>query len=217
MPSQVRRLGLQTETEAIVRAAPARSHGAPAISGAHLHTVGMLVVESVVPRSPADGVIEPGDVLVRVDGQVVTHFLHLEELLDAAVGGTVALEVERGGVTVSASIDVTDLHSVTPSTMLEVAGGVVHALSYQQARNNRAAVGQVYVAEPGYMLGKAGVPKYAIITALNGTPVPDTAAFAGILRKLAHGARVPLEYYTFHERNRRKNVILQVGQRRAAP
>jgi len=30
-----------------------------------------------------------------------------------------------------------------------VAGGSVHALSYQQARNNRAVTGQVYVAESG--------------------------------------------------------------------
>jgi hypothetical protein len=44
---------------------------------------------------------------------------------------------------------VTDLHCVTPSRLLEVAGGSVHALSYQQARNNRALTGQVYVAEPG--------------------------------------------------------------------
>ena len=54
----------------------------------------------------------------------------------------------------------TDLHSVTPSCFLEVAAGSVHALSYQQARNNSAALGQVYVAEPGYMLvgwGRGGM------------------------------------------------------------
>ena len=35
-----------------------------------LQTTGMLVVESVVPGSPADGVLEPGDVLVRLNGKV---------------------------------------------------------------------------------------------------------------------------------------------------
>jgi S1-C subfamily serine protease len=30
----------------------------------------MLVVEHVLPGSPADGVLETGDVLVRVNGQV---------------------------------------------------------------------------------------------------------------------------------------------------
>jgi hypothetical protein len=38
--------------------------------GAQLHTVGLLVVEATVPGSPADCVLEPGDVLVRVQGQV---------------------------------------------------------------------------------------------------------------------------------------------------
>jgi hypothetical protein len=45
-----------------------------------------------------------------------------------------------------------------------VCGGVVHALSYQQARNFQLPVGSVYVAEPGYVLGLAGVAKHAIIT-----------------------------------------------------
>jgi hypothetical protein len=40
-------------------------------------------------------------------------------------------------------LQVTDLHSVSPDTFLEVAGGSVHALSYQQARNNKSEVGQV--------------------------------------------------------------------------
>jgi hypothetical protein len=71
----------------------------------------------------------------------------LEELLDAAVGQTIELQLERGGKPLTVQLPVTDLHSVTPNAMLELAGGSVHALSYQQARNNRAVVGQVYVAE----------------------------------------------------------------------
>ena len=90
-----------------------------------------------MPGSPADGVLEPGDVLVCVQGQVVSHFLQLEELLDGAVGHTIQLQLERGGKPLMVQLPVTDLHDVTPATMLELAGGSVHALSYQQARNNR--------------------------------------------------------------------------------
>uniref|UniRef100_A0A383V519 Pro-apoptotic serine protease NMA111 n=1 Tax=Tetradesmus obliquus TaxID=3088 RepID=A0A383V519_TETOB len=209
---EVRRLGLRQDTEAVVRLAKARSHGAPDAGGAQLHTVGLLVVEATVPGSPADGVLEPGDVLVRVQGQVVSHFLMLEELLDAAVGQTIELQLERGGKPLTVQLPVTDLHSVTPNAMLELAGGSVHALSYQQARNNRAVVGQVYVAEPGYMLGRAAIPKYALLTSLDGVPTPDLASFAAVLRGLQHGARVPLEYITFGERHRRKSAILQVDR-----
>ena len=41
------------------------------------------------------------------------------------------------------------LPAVTPYCLLDLGGGSVNELSYQQARNNRAAVGQVYVAESG--------------------------------------------------------------------
>ncbi|GBF93978.1 protease Do-like [Raphidocelis subcapitata] len=179
--------------------------------------VGMLVVDSVVPGSPADGVLEPGDVLVRVGGQVMTHFLPLEEALDAAVGGSVRLRLERGGEPIDVDMAVTDLHSVTPSRLLEVAGGAVHALSYQQARNNRAAASQVYVAEPGYVLNRASVPKGAIITALDGAPTPDLEAFAAALRRQPHNARVPLEFYTFNERHRKRSAILQVDRQWYGP
>jgi hypothetical protein len=65
--------------------------------------------------------------------------LQIEELLDGAVGHTIELQLERGGKPLTVQLPVTDLHDVTPSTMLELAGGSVHALSYQQARNNRYA------------------------------------------------------------------------------
>ncbi|PNW85316.1 hypothetical protein CHLRE_03g180650v5 [Chlamydomonas reinhardtii] len=216
---EVRRLGLQQETERRVR----NSKTAPGPEGAQ-HSTGMLVVDSVVPGCACDGVIEAGDVLVELNGQVVTHFLALEELLDDAAqdrmgggSGKVQLLLERGGKPIRAEVDVTDLHTVTPNCFLELAGGAVHALSYQQARNNRAVVGQVYVAEPGYMLGRANVPKCAIITGLNGKPTPDLITFATVLRTLPHGARAPLEYLTFGERHRRKNAILHVDRQWYGP
>lgn len=206
---EIRRLGLCQETERLIR------HSKSWVQGGHV--TGALVVDSVVPGSPADGSIEAGDVLVSVNGDVVTHFLTLEDIMDTNVGKKVNLRLERGGKMIEAAIEVTNLHDVTPSSFLELAGGSVHALSYQQARNNRAVVGRVYVAEPGYMLGRANVPKHAIITALNSVATPDLQSFAAVLRGLAHGARVPLEYYTFSERHRRKNAILHVDRQWYGP
>ena len=60
-------------------------------------TTGMLVVDGVIPGGPADGLLEPGDVLVRIQGEVIVHFLPMEALLDDHVGQRVSVEVERGG------------------------------------------------------------------------------------------------------------------------
>ena len=64
----------------------------------------MLVVDSVVTGGPADGLLEPGDVLARLQGRVIAHFLPMEALLDNHVGQQVTLEVERGGQLLTHSI-----------------------------------------------------------------------------------------------------------------
>jgi hypothetical protein len=52
----------------------------------------------------------------------------------------------------------------------------------------------------------------AIITSLAGIATADLQTFAKVLSSLPHGTRVPLEYYTFSERHRRKSSILQVDR-----
>src|SRR5258706_1449070 len=81
---ELRRLGLQTQTEAAARAA------AP-------HNTGMLVVENVQPGSPSAAGLAPGDVLVRLNGTAATGFEPLEAVLDDSIGSMVRLELERGG------------------------------------------------------------------------------------------------------------------------
>ncbi len=54
-------------------------------------STGMLVVDSIVPGSFAEGLLEPGDIITQVQGKVVTHFLALEDTLDSSVGATVTL------------------------------------------------------------------------------------------------------------------------------
>ncbi|HZD54335.1 MAG TPA: trypsin-like peptidase domain-containing protein, partial [Woeseiaceae bacterium] len=119
---ELSRLGLTRETEAMVRSLRPEQ-------------TGMLVVQEVIPRSPADGHLEPGDILLRVNGELVTEFVPLATVLDEEVGKTVAVELERGGRKVEERLPVTDLHSITPDAYLEFGGAVVNDLSYQQSRH----------------------------------------------------------------------------------
>ncbi|KAL6007348.1 Protease Do-like 7 [Asimina triloba] len=197
---ETRRLGLRSETEQLVR------HASPATE------TGMLVVDSVVPGGPSHKRLEPGDVLVRVNGEVITQFLRLETLLDDRVDKSIDLEIERGGTSLTVKLPVQDLHSITPDYFLEVSGAAIHPLSYQQARNFRFNCGLVYVTEPGYMLSRAGVPRHAIIKKFAGEEITNLDEFISVLSKLSRGSRVPLEYVSYTDRHRSKSVLVTVDR-----
>lgn len=197
---ETRRLGLRSETEMLVRQA------------SPLSETGMLVVDSVVPGGPAHKHLEPGDVLVRMNGEVFTQFLKMETLLDDSVDHKVELQIERGGTPLTVHLVVQDLHSITPNYFLQVSGAVIHPLSYQQARNFRFHCGLVYVTDPGYMLFRAGVPRHAIIKKFAGEEILRLEDLIILLSKLSRGARVPLEYISYMDRHRRKSVLVTVDR-----
>src|SRR5579863_1970122 len=79
---ELARLGLDAGTDAQVRKA-------------FPHNTGMLVVTEVLPGSPSENLLQPGDILVRLNGRYVTQFEPLEEVLDDSVGAQVELELVR--------------------------------------------------------------------------------------------------------------------------
>jgi S1-C subfamily serine protease len=194
------RLGLTPTTESAVRKA------FPALTG-------MLVVSEVLPGSASSGVLEPGDILTRVNGKYVTQFEPLEEFLDANVGGQAQLELERGGKTISAKVPVGDLNAITPDSYLEFGDAVVHTLSYQQARHFNAPARGVYVANPGYVLGAAGIPRGAVITAVQSKAVDNTAEMEQAIAPLGDGARVTVRYKTIDDPNGSQLRSLRMDRR----
>ncbi|MFO0451977.1 MAG: trypsin-like peptidase domain-containing protein, partial [Pseudomonadota bacterium] len=183
---ELRRLGLRAETEAEVRKALPKQ-------------VGMLVVDEVQPGSPAEQLLEVGDVLVRLNGKPVTEFLGLAEVLDSSVGQPVKLQIQRGGQVLEREIPVGDLHAITPDEYVEFGDAVVHALSYQQARHFNLPVRGVFVANPGYVFGSAGVPRGAVVVAYNGRPMNTLDDFEKVLDDLAHGDRATLRLLTIED------------------
>jgi len=215
----LRRVGLDLETEKALRDVQKRvGQNTPGVEG-----TGALAVEDTTPGGPCeDAGVNVGDVLVRIGDAFVTDFVRLERLLDESVGDAVVLTLDRAGVTITKRLIVQDLHAITPARFLEAAGGIVHALSYQQARNFQLAAGSPYVAEPGYALGLAGVPKHAIITSLDNTPTPDLGAFAEAFARFAKRVeereerehdgetlKTSVKYFTRDERHRTKTSTIR--------
>jgi PDZ domain-containing secreted protein len=53
------------------------------------------IYSQVVPKGPAEGLLEAGDILIHVNGELVTAFVPLEEVLDESVGKNVSFLVQR--------------------------------------------------------------------------------------------------------------------------
>ncbi len=177
------RLGLTAESERLARLS-------------FPEQTGMLVVDQVIPDSPAAGKLAPGDILLRVGGALVTEFVPLEAVLDSHVGETIDIELERGGKRIVSNVRVDDLHAITPAEYLEFGDGIVNTLSYQQARHYNRDVNGVYVANPGYLLSKAAIPRGAVIVEVDGEDVGDLDDFEAALDGLANGERALVRYVT---------------------
>jgi S1-C subfamily serine protease len=197
---EVRRLGLRSETEAEVRRKfPSKT--------------GMLVVVEVQKGSPAEQTLEPGDILVKLNGELTTDFITLAEVLDAGIGKSVKLTVERGGQVLERQLAVEDLYSITPDQYLEFGDGVVHDLSWQQARHINVPIRGVYVANPGYVLGAAAVPRGAVITEIDGKPVATLADFEKVLREFADGERATVRFFTIDDPRTAQWRVMRMDRR----
>jgi S1-C subfamily serine protease len=183
---ELHRLGLRPETEAEAREA------APELTG-------MLVVREVQPGSPTEALLQPGDILVRVDGKLITTFRPLDEMLDDSVGKSLKFAIQRGGRVLEQTVMVEDLNAITPAEYLEFGDAVVHTLSYQMARHLNAPVRGAYVANPGYSLGAAGVPRGAVVTSVDGQPIATLEDFENIVGGLPQGGRATLRYFTLDD------------------
>ena len=198
------RLGLTEDSESLVRSTFPKQ-------------TGMLVVEQVIPDSPADGKLSPGDILLRINGKLITEFVPLAAMLDDHVGEEVEIELERGGAPVRHTLTVTDLHAITPAEFIEFGDAIVNNLSYQQSRHYNLPVRGVYVANPGYLLSKAAVPRGAVITQLGQDDIRNLDDFerAGerhgdVADRNGHGIAIDDDVTPFRVDNEAGTVVMTI-------
>lgn len=178
---ECRRLGLTAEHEAAIR------KGFP-------KETGLLVAEIVLPQGPADKQLEEGDVLVKVNGEILTQFVRLDDILDSSVGKKVKVLVQRGGQDVEVELQVGDLHAITPDRFVTVAGASFHDLSYQQARLYAIPVKGVYVCEAAGSFRFDSTESGWIIESVDQKKTPNLIAFIDVMKDIPDRARVVVTY-----------------------
>ncbi len=201
---EVRRLGLRPKLEASLRKV---NHG-----------VGLLVVRRSLPGTPAHKLLKPGDILIKgskINDKLrwLRRFDELEKLFDDSVNHEIKLLVERAGHAVEINIKVDDLHELTPDKYITFGQAIVHNLSYQQARHLNRPVEGVYVAQSGYILSAAGVPRGAVILAIDNKPVKNIEDVEAILNALTDRQQASLQYITFSETRRTQVSIMRMDRR----
>jgi len=197
---ELRRLGLNPDTEARMRSA-------------YPKLTGMLVVDDVQPGSAGDGVLAPGDILVGINGKPVPEFFALEDVLDDHVGRQIKVETQRGSATLQHALNVQSLSAITADEYIEFGEAVVHTLSYEQARHYNLPIKGVYVANPGYVFGSAGIPHGALIGSFNGKKIETLADFEAALADLADGARAPVRYVTLEDPRATQLKVIRMDRR----
>lgn len=178
---ECRRLGLMAEHEAAIR------EGFP-------KETGLLVAEIVLPEGPAHKQLEEGDVLIKVNGEILTQFVRLDDILDSSVGKKVKILVQRGGRDLEVELQVGDLHAITPDRFVTVAGASFHDLSYQQARLYAIPVKGVYVCEAAGSFRFDSTESGWIIESIDQQKTPDLNAFIDVMKRIPDRARVVVTY-----------------------
>jgi len=197
---ELRRLGLREDTEAVVRER-------------FPDQLGMLVVNDILPDGVADGHLEVGDIIVEIDDQFVTQFVQLEDVFDSRVGELLHLIVERNGEELDITVDVQDLHAITPREYISFGNAVVHDLSYQQARHLNRATEGIYIANPGYVLGNAGIPRGSVIVAVGETDVHSLDDFETAIDTLADRDRTTIRFYPFEDPSANRLGMFRMDRR----
>ncbi|CAB4482019.1 uncharacterized protein OCT59_029483 [Rhizophagus irregularis] len=173
---------------------------------------GLLVVRTVLLKGPADGLLIPGDIIIRANKNMITNFTQLFSIIDDSVGEDIELTICRGKEQLDVKLKIQDLHSITPNRFVEIGGGIVNELSYQIAHSYSWSVGGPYIADSGYMFSTAAAWRMSIITSVNNIPTPNLDEFIEAMKTLPDGAKVPINFYHMSNVNKEKTSILHMDR-----
>jgi regulator of sigma E protease len=117
-------------------------------------------VGAVVPGKPADGLLQPGDRILSVDGDDVTSFPEVQEVIARKAGKPVVLGVERDGKRLEVTVTPADEAEVRELDIVEHTG--------RAGIDPRFPAAVLGIAQPDSPAGHAKLQTFDRVTAMNG-------------------------------------------------
>lgn len=177
---ECRRLGLSPEWESALRTSFPGENNA-------------IVALNVLPEGPSEGKLKGGDILLKINGELVAQFLRLNETFDDNIGKAVRVLFQRDGHDIEEDIIVQDVSEITPDRFVTVGAASFHDLSYQLAQRFVLPCRGVFISRPG-----ASYPmtrRYIIVDSVNQKKTPNLNAFVEVMKDIPDRARVAIKFW----------------------
>jgi S1-C subfamily serine protease len=179
----IRHYGLPEEKAAEI--GPSETGGTPHV----------MQVEGAIPTTPAVGLLSPGDIVYRANGELLRDDLYrLDRILADAVDGTVEFEVYRNGESTLVTVPVFDLETRKVRRFARFAGGIFHDVTIKLRHLVHMEAVGVFMpfAVAGSTFSKAGYRdrqnnSKVLITEVNGIPVRNLAEFVEAAASIESG------------------------------
>ncbi|MDN4501293.1 PDZ domain-containing protein [Alteromonadaceae bacterium BrNp21-10] len=155
---------------------------------------GKLLVSHVILKGPADNILQPGDILLSINGQAIDNFLQLETLLNSQVSQTVNVQMFRNGSLFEHDIKVDDLFALTPNEYIEYGKASIIPVGINLARLFNIAVEGVTLVDPGPLFGSQNIERFALIEEINNNPIKTLGDIEQQLSKVAVGEKFSVRY-----------------------
>jgi S1-C subfamily serine protease len=195
---ECKRLGLGFDRESEIR------HAFP-------KETNMLVATRVLPEGPAHDKIEEGDILISVNGEMLTVFHRLDDILDSNVDNLVEFLLCRGGKDIKVEISIGNLHNITPHRALNLAGALFQEVSYQQARRYGVACKGVCIGDASGSFNSI-TGKEPVLETIDDQKIPDLDTFIEIMKRTPDKARIVVTYKNLSEIHTLKTKIVYVDR-----
>jgi len=168
----------------------------------------VIYVQRVIPRSPAENVLSPGDIVWAVRNQLIGDNLYLfDRLVDKQVNQTIKLTVLRREGEVVAQLPVQDLEAQKTEKFVLFGGGTFQDITTRFRWVTGYAGHGIFMntVRPGTAFASLGIAsdddnatkRVVVIRGLNGKPVHDLNDFIRVAEEIRNGAHTTIVFQDF--------------------